>query len=66
MSRRVVITGRGIVSCIGNTLDEVAGALRHGRSGIVRLSEFAEAGLRSEHEAAHTGWIKRWRGERGI
>jgi 3-oxoacyl-[acyl-carrier-protein] synthase-1 len=43
-----VITGRGIVSCIGNTLDEVAAALRHGTSGIRRVKEFADAGLRSE------------------
>jgi len=48
MSRRVVITGRGIVSCIGNTLDEVAAALRRGHSGIQRVKEFAAAGLRSE------------------
>ncbi|HZP92840.1 MAG TPA: beta-ketoacyl synthase N-terminal-like domain-containing protein, partial [Burkholderiales bacterium] len=43
MSRRVVITGRGIVSCIGNTLDEVTASLRHGRSGIRRVEEFASA-----------------------
>ena len=48
MSRRVVITGRGIVSCVGNTLDEVAIALREGRSGIRHAAEFAEAGLKSE------------------
>src|SRR6267378_7205025 len=48
MSRRVVITGRGIVSCIGNTIDEVATALREGRSGVRRVAEFTEAGLRSE------------------
>lgn len=48
MSRRVVITGRGIVSCIGNTLDEVGAALRHGTSGIRRVKQFADAGLRSE------------------
>src|SRR5438874_1404011 len=48
MSRRVVVTGRGIVSCIGNTMDEVAAALRQGRSGIERVKEFADAGLRSE------------------
>jgi uncharacterized damage-inducible protein DinB len=29
-------------------------------------SLYGEAGLRSSHEAAHTGWIKRWRGERGM
>ena len=48
MSRRVVITGRGIVSCIGNTMAEVASALREGRTGIQRVKEFADAGLRSE------------------
>ncbi len=29
-------------------------------------SLYGEVGLRSEHEAAHTGWIRRWREERGI
>jgi uncharacterized damage-inducible protein DinB len=29
-------------------------------------SLYGEAGLRSTHEAQHTGWIKRWRGERGV
>jgi len=48
MRRRVVITGRGIVSCIGNHLDEVAAALKTGQSGIRRAPQFAEAGLRSE------------------
>src|SRR5690242_20554124 len=48
MSRRVVITGRGIVSCIGNTMDAVTSALRQGKSGIRRVEEFAQAGLRSE------------------
>jgi hypothetical protein len=28
-------------------------------------SRYGEAGLVSEHEAEHTGWIRRWRGERG-
>lgn len=27
---------------------------------------YGEAGLRSGHEAEHTGWIKRWRGEKGV
>jgi 3-oxoacyl-[acyl-carrier-protein] synthase I len=48
MARRVVITGRGIVSCIGNTVGQVAAALRQGKCGIERAREFAEAGLRSE------------------
>ena len=29
-------------------------------------SLYGEAGLRSSHEAEHAGWIKRWRGERGL
>jgi len=29
-------------------------------------SRYGDAGLRSGHEAEHTGWIKRWRGERGF
>ncbi len=37
----------GIVSCIGNGLDEVANALRGGVPGIGPASEFAAAGLRS-------------------
>lgn len=48
MPRRAVVTGMGIVSCIGNDLDTVAGALREGRSGIVAAPEFAEAGLGSQ------------------
>lgn len=48
MSRRVVITGRGIVSCIGNTMDDVTAALRQGKSGIRRVEEFSQAGLKSE------------------
>ncbi len=29
-------------------------------------SRYGETGLRSTHEAEHTGWITRWRGERGF
>ncbi len=29
-------------------------------------SLYGDAGLRSLHEAQHTGWIRRWRGERGV
>jgi 3-oxoacyl-[acyl-carrier-protein] synthase-1 len=47
-SRRVLVTGMGIVSCIGNDLDTVARALREGRSGIAAAPEFAEAGLASQ------------------
>ncbi|HWU77297.1 MAG TPA: beta-ketoacyl-ACP synthase I [Rhodanobacter sp.] len=45
--RRVVVTGMGIVSCLGNELEMVAGALRDGRSGIRAIPEYAELGLRS-------------------
>ena len=46
--RRVVVTGMGIVSCIGNDLDTVAGALRDGRPGIRFDPTYAEKGLRSQ------------------
>ncbi|MBB5016002.1 beta-ketoacyl-ACP synthase I [Rehaibacterium terrae] len=45
--RRVVITGMGIASCLGNDADTVAASLREGRSGIRAIPEFAERGLRS-------------------
>ncbi len=32
----------------------------------LEAERYGEAGLRSAHEAAHAGWIKRWRGEQGI
>ncbi|MCY4151228.1 MAG: beta-ketoacyl synthase N-terminal-like domain-containing protein [Aestuariivita sp.] len=46
--RRVVITGIGIVSSIGNNTDEVTESLRVGRSGIEASSEMAELGFRSQ------------------
>ncbi len=46
--RRVVITGAGIVSCLGNDLATVSANLRAGRSGIRRCEEFVDAGLRSQ------------------
>ncbi|WP_313348760.1 beta-ketoacyl-ACP synthase I [Paracoccus sp. (in: a-proteobacteria)] len=45
--RRVVITGLGIVSPIGNNAAEVTDSLRAGRSGIVFAPEYAEHGFRS-------------------
>lgn len=46
--RRVVITGMGIVSCLGNDTNDIARALRGGRSGVRHLPEYAELGLRSQ------------------
>ncbi|GAB2456454.1 MAG: beta-ketoacyl-ACP synthase I [Comamonas sp.] len=48
MKRRVVITGAGIVSCIGNDWASVEASLREGRSGIRAMPEFKELGLRSQ------------------
>ncbi len=48
MKRRVVITGAGIVSCIGVGLDAVETSLREGRSGIQAMPKFTELGLRSQ------------------
>ena len=42
-------------------LDAIASATARGLDGGL----YGEAGLRSTHEAQHTGWIVRWRGERG-
>ncbi|WP_454872502.1 beta-ketoacyl-[acyl-carrier-protein] synthase family protein [Paraburkholderia xenovorans] len=46
--QRVVVTGMGIVSCLGNTLDEVAAALRAGRSRIQRIDAWRERGFASQ------------------
>ncbi|WP_333683894.1 beta-ketoacyl-ACP synthase I [Pontibaca methylaminivorans] len=45
--RRVVITGLGIVSSIGNNVPEVLASLRAGRAGIEAVPEMAEHGFRS-------------------
>ena len=46
--RRVVITGLGIVSCLGTDKDTVSASLRAGRSGISFNPAYAEMGLRSQ------------------
>ncbi|MEJ5027877.1 MULTISPECIES: beta-ketoacyl-ACP synthase I [unclassified Comamonas] len=48
MKRRVVITGAGIVSCIGVGLEAVETSLREGRSGIDHMPVFKDMGLRSQ------------------
>jgi 3-oxoacyl-[acyl-carrier-protein] synthase-1 len=46
--RRVVITGLGIVSSIGNNAAEVVTSLKAGRSGISFAPDYAEHGFRSQ------------------
>lgn len=46
--KRVVVTGLGIVSSIGNNVDEVLASLKSGTSGIVASPEMAEHGFRSQ------------------
>jgi len=46
--RRVVVTGMGIVSSIGNNTQEVTASLREARSGIIKSDEYAELGFRSQ------------------
>ncbi|MSO80816.1 MAG: beta-ketoacyl-ACP synthase I [Alphaproteobacteria bacterium] len=50
--RRVVVTGLGIVSPIGNDKAEVLDSLREGRSGIVFSEEYRERGFRSHVHGA--------------
>ena len=45
--RRVVVTGLGIVSCIGNNKTEVLESLKAGKSGIEFCEKYAELGFRS-------------------
>ena len=52
--RRVVVTGLGIVSSIGNNADEVTASLRDARSGISFSPEFAEHGFRCQVWGAPT------------
>ena len=46
--RRVVVTGMGIVSCIGSDAESVRDSLRQGRSGIRASESYKEQGLRSQ------------------
>ena len=50
--RRVVVTGMGIVSSIGNNTQEVLASLREAKSGIVRADKYAELGFRSQVHGA--------------
>lgn len=46
----------------GRLLDAISSATDRGLDGTL----YGEAGLLSQHEAQHTGWIQRWRVERGV
>lgn len=46
--RRVVVTGMGITSCLGNTLDDVKASLHEAKSGITFSEEYAELGIKSQ------------------
>jgi 3-oxoacyl-[acyl-carrier-protein] synthase-1 len=52
--RRVVVTGMGIVSSIGNNAQEVLASLREARSGITYAPDFAEHGFRCQVAGAPT------------
>jgi 3-oxoacyl-[acyl-carrier-protein] synthase-1 len=47
MNRRTVVTGLGIVSCLGNDVDAVSQSLHQGRSGISTFQEHIDMGMRS-------------------
>ena len=50
--RRVVVTGMGIVSSIGNNTQEVLASLREAKSGISRADEYAKLGFRCQVHGA--------------
>jgi 3-oxoacyl-[acyl-carrier-protein] synthase-1 len=50
--RRVVVTGMGIVSSIGNNVQEVLASLREAKSGISRAEKYAELGFRCQVHGA--------------
>jgi 3-oxoacyl-[acyl-carrier-protein] synthase-1 len=52
--RRVVVTGMGIVSSIGNNTEEVLASLREARSGIVRAEDYERLGFRCQVHGAPT------------
>jgi 3-oxoacyl-[acyl-carrier-protein] synthase-1 len=55
--RRVVVTGLGIVSSIGNNANEVLASLREAKSGVIFAPEYAERGFRCQvHAAPHIDW----------
>ncbi len=69
--KRVVVTGMGIVSSIGNSAQEVLASLREAKSGIVKADTYAELGFRCQvHGAPKLDWeamidrkVRRFMGE---
>ena len=55
--RRVVVTGLGIVSSIGNNANEVLASLKEAKSGVIAAPEYAELGFRCQvHAAPEIEW----------
>jgi len=55
--RRVVVTGMGVVSSIGNNVNEVLASLREAKSGVVAAPEYAELGFRCQvHAPPQIDW----------
>ena len=55
--RRVVVTGMGVVSSIGNSTQEVLSSLREGQSGLTHAERYAELGFRCHvHGAPTADW----------
>jgi 3-oxoacyl-[acyl-carrier-protein] synthase I len=55
--KRVVVTGMGIVSSIGNSAQEVLASLREAKSGIVKADTYADLGFRCQvHGAPKLDW----------
>lgn len=55
--RRVVVTGMGVVSSIGNNTQEVLASLRDGKSGISHAEKYADLGFKCQvHGAPHIEW----------
>jgi 3-oxoacyl-[acyl-carrier-protein] synthase I len=55
--RRVVVTGMGVVSSIGNNADEVLASLREAKSGVSAAPEYAELGFRCHvHAKPQIDW----------
>ncbi|MFZ5671975.1 MAG: beta-ketoacyl-ACP synthase I [Pseudomonadota bacterium] len=52
--RRVVVTGIGIVSSIGNNAQEVLASLREAKSGVVKAEDYAKLGFRCQVHGAPT------------